>query len=616
MGHKADIHEILSEKGRRGNYFVRVRKTQQTRQLFSDTNCSDTNLQVLCSFEFVRVRCCTRNSTVINLPSDYEEFVSLTRVRKDKASVRDLLTRESKAWMVVVKKFNHKQRSYNIGDVLQVRRGIARRFFDWIKTRCDQRYADYFHASVYPRHRCFKIPVKHLERNCKLCDSPSVRCNKSLGEVIETENEMPFALTIPFDPFTCSARRRSIENNSTSSYFERVIVDEIQRFEVFLTYLGDGNGSSLSAVVVPQKVTFDVEYSEDSTRRNSNEEFEYNVIRENLESLFLRIGIDEITVVNLEDYSRGHHPLDGCYQRMIHSNNCNQEYFISHEIEMQYSVECRTQRQKRDSSMGFVNEIPHSFLKDSSIDEGTFSDASGEEELEMISFGTSGKIEFVNYCSQGIHNEYLMPCTEYNNQYLRFKNTRKIRGNTTPSDDEESMTPENVVVGVDGYVQVNGGGGFSTANNSNTEPKSDLRKRFEAKNKCQIDFAYYQLRIFDDAHQGKPPVLPKALSLLSDQQNQQHRFQSKPWEPEHATAKLSTSSLSGKLATNRQKVPRQSRPVISDSIHSTKEVSFPPSVEEQFSRSYSNATSSKCTTSINSRINYFESTFQRSNPSI
>ena len=494
MDHKADIHHILSERRQNKNYFVRLKRTEQTKQLFFDAKCFHIDFRVLHSFEFVRVRCSARNSNVIYLPVDYEEYVSATRIHKEKASLTDLLINESKVWLIVVKKFEHARRDYNVGDLLQVRKGFVRRCIDWLKkTDNDRGTSNYLHTSVHPRKKSYKIPLKHLERSCMPCDSPLVRYEKLLAEIIKTE-DVPFALTIPFDPFTCSAKRRVIEKTSEnmSSYFERVIASEIQYFDVFLMDLGGNNNGvgSLSAVVVPQNVTFDIEYFDDASPFPvSYIEFDYDVIQIKLETLLLKLDLDDVTVVSLQDYSSGH--INNSWK------DINQQCFTSDEIEKQYTMNYKTHHLERDNKTEFTNKTPHDFPKD--IHEDTYSDA-GWSELEMrseITSDGSGDIGLVNCSTRGIRNEYLAPYTELTNQYLRFKNSKIASAMSRMNED---CTLDNVVIGVDGYVQVNGGGGgggeerreaeLETSNSTSIKLILEKFRRLEKYDKCQIEFSY------------------------------------------------------------------------------------------------------------------------------
>ncbi|XP_066933106.1 uncharacterized protein [Clytia hemisphaerica] len=526
------IHTLLSTRRGERSYSIRVRRAQETHRLFLDTKRSVRNVRVFYSFEFVRVRCHTKTSSAIYLPGDYDELILLNRINNKRFSLKDEIRDRSAVWLAVMKKFQHEKRDFDVGDILKVTKPwLGRRVLNWFKKTSDRRIK-YLDTCVYPRKKCLRIPVSDLQKYCKECECPTKKNYKALSEAIERET-LPFLMTVPFDPFSRSVRRASkyaeSKDESDTTYFEKVIIDGVERFNVFLTSMSDEE-DRISAIVIPHELEFHAECNMISGVINDGcdlelSEIELLQIQQRLEPLLMRMDtVDDLTQIDLEaqnrEYSRG-------------------ESHVEHEVEMECLVKYKASFKSTYTSSPIlqpvaknnpyynvvVGESGHPEPADRRFGlekEGWESEEEGED---MLSFDEKGGFLITKGRTKN-NNDYLTPLNEFAKDYTRFKSTiQKIQ-------DEEMEHPETMVVGVKGYVQVNGDeDGKKQLVRSETNPKKKKLFNFFHRKKqgetstsspvlatnskrgkqesARLD--YYQPMF--DIHQEKPPLPPKPASL-------------------------------------------------------------------------------------------------------
>ena len=109
-----DIHKLLFNRRQERNFSIKIKRNRDTQRLFLDTKRSVRNIRVFYSYEFIRVRCHTKNASLIYLPGDYDEPVLFNQIQCRILSLKDTMKSKSTVWLVVMRKFYHEKQNYNL----------------------------------------------------------------------------------------------------------------------------------------------------------------------------------------------------------------------------------------------------------------------------------------------------------------------------------------------------------------------------------------------------------------------------------------------------------------------------------------------------------------------
>ena len=492
-----DIHDVIKEKFDGTPLVFKVRKGRETEPLFNDTFRSVLNVTVFDCFKFKRIRCLTKNSSFIYLPVDYPDPVMYTSIENEQCVLsRCRLKAKKSLWLAVTRKFVHNKSHYDIGDIFEIKRArLFRRIRRWLGQNSAKNELSNVDVYLYPSKKSTRIPVEFLESHCKFCDSPYLRGYRLLSSM--QFEQTPVILTIPFDPFKRTILTyESSDPKSTTSYFEKVLVDGIENYDAIITT--NSNDNYLKAITIPESVLFDVEVLDDCYKSNvivkeseihsaKHSTISQIINMENIHETIEQLNLWETNNTKDEEFS-------------FKPRNNNEEEIIS-EIEMQYSVKYKTQKINRKSKSPRNPSSNEDELNCSDDEENSTSEEEVKdvEESDFVLVGPKTK------------NEYLLPLTEFTREYSLFKSEKShsCKADTLPDD---------IVIGPDGYVKVKEEEEkkkkkkrdklFFWKQSQHPENKSEEMKNLQEAMQSNepIKIEYYQPSF--NIHQEKPP-LPK-----------------------------------------------------------------------------------------------------------
>ena len=500
-----NIHTLLSNRRSERNFSIKIKRNRDTQRLFLDTKRSVRNIRVFCSYEFVRVRCHTKNASLIYLPGDHDEPVLFNQIQKRILSLRNVMKSKSTVWLAVMRRFYHEKQNYDVGDIIKIQKAwLGRRFLNWMRTLStpEEDTGTRLDTYIYPRKKCSRTPVIDLQRNCKQCDPPTRRSYMSLAETVSSIDP-PFIMTIPFDPFTRSVKRHAASredggnnihqnNNTTTSYFEQVIIDGFERFSIFLTSFGEDD-DEITAIAIPEHLQFNAEYTDDNHRIDVlHDGAEVNLtdtdvqqVKQRLEPILLRIdNTDELTQINLKPTTDSMNPTD--------SENCS----FSQEFEMQCFLRYKAHVMRSDipatppcrEKQALTGNHPYYNIVLNQTDDAKIIPSMGmtsfsseepgdEDEIDMVSFDENGGFLMAGARKKANRKgDYLSPLNGFTKGYSHFKQTASQFNN------ESGELPDTMVIGVEGYVQVKGSTASDTKiNNDDEENVGDDRRKQQKK---------------------------------------------------------------------------------------------------------------------------------------
>ena len=602
-----DIHKLLSNRRHERNFSIKIKRNRDTQRLFLDTKRSVRNIRVFYSYEFIRVRCHTKNASLLYLPGDYDEPVLFNQIQCRILSLKETMKSKSTVWLVVMRKFYHEKQNYNVGDILKVQKTwVGRRFLNWMRKHStpDEPTVKRLDTYIYPRKKCSRTPIIDLQKNCKQCDSPTLRSYMSLCEAVTTITP-PYIMTIPFDPFTRSVKRNTMcnrnsrdddthQNNiitasNTTSYFEQVVIDGVERFDVFLTSFGGGGGDDdeeITAIAIPEHVEFNAECNTGAISNSLDilhdgaevqlTDTDLLQVKHRLEPILLRLdNIDELTQINLKPTSSSSTAKvdgdnitadngDGVGNR-TYSQEFQMQCFMRYHARVMRSdipstPQATREKQAAAKNHPYYNVVPEngtnttkiipnisttswSGLSSSSNDDEHDDDY--EEGIDMVSYDENGGFLMVGKTKKKKKpkGDYLSPLNSFTKGYSHFKHTASTINH------ESGQLPDTMVIGVEGYVQMEGGGSTTTQNANSSEditkdtgrskPKKNFWKQLSSNSKHKrkegiklpsspkpsstateqripnktVQINYYQPMY--NIYQDKPPTPPKPPGLLA-----------------------------------------------------------------------------------------------------
>lgn len=471
-----DIHDLIDKPNNEKEQPVtfKIKKSRETARLFTGSFRSVLLVTAYDYFRVTRVNCLTKNSSYVYLPIDYPEQVTFTNIDNKRCRLsRSSFKSGKKLWLTVIRKFTYNKITYDVGDILTVKKSsLWRRFTRWINQQEDHENNNSTTSSnvecfLYPGKKPARLPVQLLELHGKLCEPPGTVTGiyRYLSTAIE-EEILPFLITIPFDPFKRTIAHLPCDDasnvgnvgtptstTSNSCYLENVLVESTTNFDVFI--VSNTKDNRLTALVVPTDVTFSVE--ELPTRSTTTTHTIRKITTDEISSLKQSIipqiinteiveQATEITIRNLDN--------DDLEQNVWGVSTQNSTCHLNPKDHPSIRKKKKSKKKKpnglEDDPPLLQYSFESSFLEPS--DGGTSESDLSEGEFHTVMKGGMNKREK--------KNEYLLPLNKSKKADSSYKlgENNNNNNNAETSDEHSNRTqeiPEMVVVGPDGYVEVN-----------------------------------------------------------------------------------------------------------------------------------------------------------------